>query len=59
MITQVLVIIFALLIYIGICAVISSAVKSYSGGRKPFWWVFFFGVIGAIITILLDIRDKQ
>lgn len=59
MITEVFAIIFALLIYIGICTVISAVIKSSSGGRKPFWWVFFFGAVGAIITILLDIRDKQ
>ncbi len=25
--------------------------------RHPFWWVFFLGIAGAIIYILLGIRD--
>lgn len=37
---------------------ISRAVASnYVGGHKPFWWIFFLGIFGIIIVILLDIRD--
>jgi drug/metabolite transporter (DMT)-like permease len=45
-------------LYIVYASLLSGAVKS-PNGRYPFWWCFFFGVIGAIIVILLDIRDKK
>lgn len=39
---------------------LSSAVDG-NGYRehKSFWWVFFLGVIGAVIATLLEIRDKK
>lgn len=38
---------------------LSSAVDG-DGPRKhkSFWWVFFLGIIGAVIATLLEIRDK-
>jgi lipopolysaccharide export LptBFGC system permease protein LptF len=57
--TMLFVIILAILIYVGYCWIISSAVKSTDINKhNPFWWVFFFNLIGAIICVLLDIRDK-
>lgn len=35
---------------------ISSIVKT-PGGRRPFWWIFFFWIFGIVIVLLLDIRD--
>lgn len=57
---EAVILLFAILIYIGFVFVISECIKSKNGTRrKPFWWVFFFGLFGAIITILLDIRDNS
>lgn len=51
------VLLFAFLIYILFVWILSSAVKSETG-RKPFWWIFFLGIVGAVIVVLLDIRDS-
>ena len=42
--------------YLAFVLWLSSAVASKTG-RKPFWWIFFLGIIGAVIVVLLDIRD--
>ncbi len=44
--------------YIAFVLLLSNAVRSKTGGHNPFWWVFFLGIIGAVIVILLDIRDN-
>lgn len=51
-------IVIALAIYIGVIAWISDALRM-KNGRKAFWWVFFFGIVGAAIALLIDIRDGQ
>jgi hypothetical protein len=44
--------------YILICKLLADVVKKKVGiGHEPFWWIFFLGVMGIIIVILLDIRD--
>ena len=43
-------------LYAGIVAIISSALEM-KNGRTAFWWIFFFGLIGAVIALLIDIRD--
>ena len=43
-------------LYAGIVALISSALEM-KNGRTAFWWIFFFGLIGAVIALLIDIRD--
>ena len=47
------------LVYVLLVWWLSSAVDG-DGERKhnSFWWVFFLGVIGAVIATLLEIRDK-
>jgi len=46
-------------LYVGIVYAISYAVDGREGVKhKAFWWVFFFGLIGAIIVTLKNIRDK-
>ena len=47
-----------IVIYVGIVSIISNSLKIKNGGLA-FWWVFFFGLIGAIIALLMDIRDGQ
>lgn len=52
-------ILLAILIYVGYCWIISNVIKSgIKNSHNPFWWIFFFNLIGAIICLLLDIRDK-
>ena len=48
-----------LLAYVLLVWWLSSAVDG-DGYRKhkSFWWVFFLGIIGAVIATLLEIRDK-
>ena len=46
------------IIYLLFVTIISNSIKSPNSSRKSFWWVFFLGLIGAIIYILLEIRDK-
>lgn len=46
------------IIYLLFVTIISNSIKSLNSSRKSFWWVFFLGLIGAIIYILLEIRDK-
>lgn len=47
------------LLYVLLVWWLSSAVDG-DGYRKhkSFWWVFFLGIIGAVIATLLEIRDK-
>ena len=52
------IVLLAIWAYIMIVYFISKAIASNNvNGHKPFWWVFFLGLFGAIIVILLDIRD--
>ena len=50
------VLLFFIGVYVGIVALISSALQM-KNGRSAFWWIFFFGLIGAVIALLIDIRD--
>ena len=43
-------------LYIAFCAIVANALKM-KNGRNAFWWIFFFGLIGAVIAVLIDIRD--
>ena len=49
----------SLILYVFLVALFSMAID---GGGKPrhksFWWIFFLGVVGAVIVTLLNIRDK-
>ena len=39
--------------------IIWAFAKSLKTKRKAFWWMFFFTIpVGAIITLLLDIKDN-
>lgn len=48
----------SLVLYLLFVILLSNAVDNKTTRHKSFWWVFFFGLVGAIIAILLDIRDK-
>lgn len=43
-------------LYVAFCAIVANALKM-KNGRNAFWWIFFLGLIGAIIALLIDIRD--
>ena len=43
-------------LYVAFSAIVANALKM-KNGRSAFWWVFFFGIIGAIVAVLIDIRD--
>lgn len=43
-------------LYVAFCAIVANALKM-KNGRNAFWWIFFLGLIGAVIALLIDIRD--
>ena len=46
----------AVIIYIVVTIIFSKVLKT---NHKSFWWMFFLTIpVGAIITILLDIKDN-
>ena len=50
--------VFAFLIGIRLLIIWAFA-RSLKTNRNPFWWMFFFTIpVGAIITLLLDIKDN-
>ena len=45
--------------YVCLVAIFAAAIDSGGNPRhKSFWWIFFFGIAGAVIATLLNIRDK-
>lgn len=48
--------VFAVVFYVVITLIFSTALKTK---HKSFWWMFFLTIpVGAIITLLLDIKDN-
>ena len=46
-------------IFVGAIMIISNAIRDENYNRNPFWWIFFFGIFGAVIYLLLNIRDTR
>lgn len=41
------------------CKIIANLIQPPCPRRRAFWWVFFLSFLGAIIYILLGIRDGK